>query len=98
RQRNLWDAREFIPLGSPRRHSLRFLLYLKCLRVRLLIPNLERSPGMLRQQQSTSLLITITAETLSAVRRSIHACENCSNNAQVSFEHLFDRLIGRFSS
>jgi hypothetical protein len=51
---------------------------------------------MLRQQQSLDLFITVSAETLAAVRRSIHACETCSGNAQVSFEHLLDRLTGRF--
>jgi hypothetical protein len=52
---------------------------------------------MLSQQQSLGLLITVSSGTLAVVRRSIHACETCSGNARVSFEHLLDRLTGRFN-
>jgi|SwirhisoilCB3_FD_contig_61_1649220_length_376_multi_2_in_0_out_0_1 hypothetical protein len=52
---------------------------------------------MLRQQQSLGLLITVSEGTMAEVRRAIHACETCSTNAQVSFEHLLDRLTGRFN-
>jgi hypothetical protein len=53
---------------------------------------------MLKQQPSTSLLITVSAETLAGVRRSIHACDTCSRNAQTPFARLLDRLIGHFDS
>jgi hypothetical protein len=53
---------------------------------------------MLKQQYSASLLITVSAQTVAAVRRSIHACDNCSSNAQVPLAQLLDRLIGRFHS
>jgi hypothetical protein len=52
---------------------------------------------MLRQQQSLGLFVTVSAGTLAEVRRSIHACESCSGNAQVSFEQLLDRFTGRFN-
>jgi hypothetical protein len=52
---------------------------------------------MLSQQQSLGLLITVSAGTLAEIRRAIHGCETCSANAQVSFEHLLDRLTGRFN-
>jgi hypothetical protein len=53
---------------------------------------------MLKQQPSPALLITVSAQTLSGVRRSIHACDSCSNNAQVSFAQLLDRFTGFFHS
>ena len=50
---------------------------------------------MLRTQQSQTLSITPTTETLAGIRRSIHACENCSDNAVVPFTQLLERLTGR---
>jgi hypothetical protein len=53
---------------------------------------------MLRQQPSLGLSITVSAETLIGVRRSIHACESCSPNAQVSVQELLNRFTGHFTS
>jgi hypothetical protein len=53
---------------------------------------------MLKQQPSPALLITVSPQTLSVVRSSIHACETCSENAQVSFAQLLDRFTGFFHS
>jgi len=53
---------------------------------------------MLKQQPSPVLSIAVSPETLSVARRSIHACETCSKNAQVSFAQLLDRFTGFFHS
>lgn len=53
---------------------------------------------MLKQQPSPALLITVSSDTLAGARRSIHACETCSKNAQVSFAQLLDRFTGFFQS
>jgi hypothetical protein len=53
---------------------------------------------MLKQQPSPALLITVSPETLTVVRSSIHACETCSKNAQVPFAQLLDRFTGFFHS
>jgi hypothetical protein len=53
---------------------------------------------MLKQQPSPAVLITVSSETLAGARRSIHACESCSNNAHVSFSQLLDRFTGFFHS
>ena len=53
---------------------------------------------MLKQQPSPALLITVSPETLAGVRRSIHACETCSLNAQVPFAQLLDQFTGFFQS
>jgi hypothetical protein len=50
---------------------------------------------MLRTQQSQTLSITPSTETLAGIRRSIHACEHCSENAVVPFAQLLERLRGR---
>ena len=51
---------------------------------------------MLRQQQSAALVIMVSEQTLASARRSIHACDSCSPNAQICFAHLLDRLVGHF--
>jgi len=53
---------------------------------------------MLKQQPSAALLITVSSDTLSGVRRSIHACEVCSRNAHVPLSQLLDSFIGYFNS
>jgi hypothetical protein len=51
---------------------------------------------MLQQQPSLGLTITVSAQTLEAVRRSIHACDACSDNAAIPLMNLIDRLTGHF--
>jgi hypothetical protein len=52
---------------------------------------------MLRTQQSQTLSITTSTETLAGIRRSIHACDACSDNASVPFVSLLERLVGKLS-
>jgi hypothetical protein len=42
-------------------------------------------------------MITTATETLAGIRRSIHACDNCSDNASIPFAQLLERLTGRSS-
>jgi hypothetical protein len=53
---------------------------------------------MLQQQQSVGLSITVSVQTLAGIRRSIHGCDTCSDNARISFAQLLERFIGRFNS
>jgi hypothetical protein len=53
---------------------------------------------MLKQQQSVAPSITVSVQTLAGVRRSIHGCHACSDNAEISFARLLERFIGRFNS
>jgi len=53
---------------------------------------------MLKQQPLATISITISAQTLDAALRSVHACESCSKNACIPFARLLDRLIGQFGA
>jgi hypothetical protein len=53
---------------------------------------------LLKQQQSVILSITVSPHTVAVARRSIHACDACSNDANMPFAQLLDRLTGHFGS
>jgi hypothetical protein len=53
---------------------------------------------LLKQQQSVNLLITVSPHTAALALRSIHACDICSNDADMPFARLLDRLTGHFGS
>ena len=50
---------------------------------------------MLKQQPQLSVSITLSADTIAAVRRQIHGCEICSRQASLPFAELLVRLTGR---
>src|SRR5713226_1135592 len=50
---------------------------------------------MLKQQPQLSVSITLSADTIAAVRRQIHGCEICSRQASLPFAELLARLTGR---
>src|SRR5712692_12074994 len=50
---------------------------------------------MLKQQPELSVSITLSADTIAAVRRQIHGCEACSPRANLPFAELIVRLTGR---
>ena len=53
---------------------------------------------MLKPQQSVNLMITVSPHTVEVARRSIHACDTCSTDANMLFAQLLDRLTGHFGS
>jgi hypothetical protein len=53
---------------------------------------------MLKQQPSVTLQITVSPFTVAVARRSIHACDTCSDTANIPFAQLLDRLTGHFGS
>ena len=53
---------------------------------------------MLQQQPSLALQITVSPSTMALARRSIHACDTCSDAANIPFALLLDRLTGHFGS
>src|SRR5437879_11191189 len=50
---------------------------------------------MLKQQPQLSVSITLSADTIVALRRQIHGCEICSPQAHLPFAELIVRLTGR---
>jgi len=50
---------------------------------------------MLKQQPQLGVSITLSADTIAAVRRQIHGCEICSLQANLPFAELIVRLTGR---
>ena len=50
---------------------------------------------MLKQQPQLSVSITLSADTIAAVRHQIHGCEMCSRQANLPFADLLVRLTGR---
>ncbi len=53
---------------------------------------------MLRQQQHVTVCINLSADTVAALRRQIHGCEACSEQASLPFAELLMRLTGRRES
>jgi hypothetical protein len=50
---------------------------------------------MLTQQPQVTTLMTLSTDTIAAVRRQIHGCESCSPAASFPFGELLFRLTGR---
>jgi hypothetical protein len=50
---------------------------------------------MLKQQPQLSVSITLSVDTITAVRRQIKGCEICSPQANLPFAELIVRLTGR---
>jgi hypothetical protein len=53
---------------------------------------------MLKQQQFLSLSPALSADTVAALRRQIHGCEACCEQAILPFTELVMRLIGRLEN
>jgi hypothetical protein len=53
---------------------------------------------MLKQQQQLGVCINLSADTIAALRRQIHGCEICSENATLPFAQLLIRLTGHIES
>ena len=53
---------------------------------------------MLKQQQLPSVSLTLSADTIAALRRQVHGCEMCSPQASMPFAELLARLTGRGDS
>jgi hypothetical protein len=49
---------------------------------------------MLKQQPQLSVSITLSTDTVAAVRRQIHGCESCSPQANLPIAELIVRLTG----
>jgi len=49
---------------------------------------------MLKQQQHVSVCITLSADTIAAIHRQVHACEICSDQASLPLAELVVRLTG----
>ena len=53
---------------------------------------------MLKQQQLPSVSLTLSPDTIAALRRQVHGCEMCSPQASMPFAELLARLTGRGDS